>query len=274
MTGRRLTRQEKKANRTGTMVFLGILVVSLVLIFALPQFYVSTIQINGKRIVTEEQVLSIGGLKEGSHLFQGVSGALKDLFQLRHRNAEKALMENLPYIKNIEIKSIFPSILSVTLEERVEVAYIAISDGCVIIDSEGVALEVLGSAGERGIPVIQGITANKVQLGQKTAVDLQSSLSDAIVLLNDIINADRDTRTDVKLLPAIKTIRPMQEGILFLTVQLPKTGEELIVKVKNSSINADNMLWLRFALEQGKLEGKGKGILDLSTSQKVFQPES
>ncbi len=255
------------------MVFFGIAALVLLLIFVLPQFYVSTIKITGQRIVTQEQILTIGKLKEGSHLFQGVSGAWKDLFQLRHKNAEELLTANLPYIKRIEIKSVFPSILSVVLEERVEVAYIAISDGCVIIDSEGVALEVLSNTDSRGIPVIEGITANKVQLGQKTAVDLQSSLSEAIVLLNDIINADKDTRVNVKLLPTIKTIRPMQDEILFLTIHLPKTGEELIVKVKNSSVNIDNMIWLRFALEQGKLEGKGKGILDLSSSQKVFQPE-
>lgn len=274
MTRHRLTRQERKANRVGTMVFFAILSVSLIMILALPQFYVSTIKITGLRVITEEQVVSLGNLKAGSHLFQGVSGSLKDLFQLRHKNAEQLLQENLPYLKNVEIKSVFPSVLSVTLEERVEVAYIAISDGCVIIDSEGIALEVLPNTDSRGIPVIEGVMANQVQLGKKTTVDLPDALTEAIVLLNDIINADKDSRVDVKLLPTIKTIRPMQDKILFLTILLPGTGEEFIVKVKNSSVNIDNMIWLRFALQQGRLEGKGKGILDLSTTQKVFQPEN
>ena len=272
MTKHRLTRRERKANRVGTTVFFSILSLSILLVLALPQFYVSSLKITGQRVITSEQVVSIGDLKTGSHLFQGVSGSLKDLFQLRHKKTEQLLAANLPYLKSVVVQSVFPSVLSITLEERVEVAYIAISDGCVIIDSEGVALEVLPNTDSRGIPVIEGVMANQVQLGKKTAVDQPDALNEAIVLLNDIINADKDNRTEVRLLPAIRTIRPMQDKILFLTILLPGTGEELLVKVKNSSANIDNMIWLRFALQQGKLGGKGKGILDLSTTQKVFQP--
>jgi cell division septal protein FtsQ len=239
----------------------------------LPQFYISSIKITGQRVITQEEVVAAAGIETGSHLLAGVSGTLKDIFQLEHAKTEQLLLEKLPYLKSVEVKSVFPSVLSITLEERVEVAYIAISDGCVIIDSEGVALEVLAGAGTLGIPVIEGIVADRVQLGEQTAVDLPDSLTEAIVLLNDIINADKDTRIDMKLLATIKTIRPMQDDILFLTIQLPDTGENLIVKVKNSSVNIDNMIWLRFALEQGKLSGQGRGILDLSSSQKVFLPE-
>ena len=274
MTRHRLTRRERKANRVGTTVFFVVLLLAILLVLALPQFYISSVKVTGQRILTADQVILIGDLKTGSHLFQGVSGSMKDWFQLRHKKAEELLLSNLPYLKNVKIQSVFPSVLSVTLVERVEVAYIAISDGCVIIDSEGVALEVLPGADARGIPVIEGVVANQVQLGRKTAVDLPDALTEAIVLLNDIINADKDTQTDVKLLPLIKTIRPMQDKILFLTLQLPGTGEELHIKIKNSSSNIEDMLWLRFALKQGKLVGKSKGILDLSGVQKVFQPES
>lgn len=269
-----MTKQERRANRTGTIVFFTIVAASLLLVLSLPQFYVSSIKITGQRVVTEEQVLSTAGLSTGPHLFQGVNGSLKDLFQLRHKKAEEMLLENLPYIKAVKIRSVFPSVLSVVLEERVEVAYIAISDGCVIIDSEGVALEVLASRGSDGIPVIEGVAALEMRLGSVIAVDLPDALSDAIVLLNDIINADRDTRSDTRLLPAVLSIRPLQDDILYMTIQLPGTGEELIVKVKNSDANAENMIWLRFAMEQGQLEGKGKGVLDMTSSQKVFRPES
>lgn len=273
MNRRRLTRQERKANRIGTLMFFAIIILAFLMVFVLPQFYITNIKISGQRIITEDQVLSVGNIKTGNHLFQGVNGSLKDLFQLRHKKAEQSLLAELPYLKNVVIKSVFPSILSITIDERVEVAYIAISDGCVIIDSEGVVLEVLSNTDSRGIPVIEGIMANQIQLGKKTTVDLPSALAEAIVLLNDVINADKDTRNDVKLLPMIKTIRPMQDKMLFLTIQLPGTGEELIVKTENSSTNLENMIWLRFALKQQKLEGKGKGILDLSSEQKIFIPE-
>jgi cell division septal protein FtsQ len=273
MTRNRLTRRERKANRTGTMVFWAMIASAVLMVLVLPQFYIGSIEISGLRVNTEEQVKTIGNLKTGMHLFKGVNGSLKDLFQLRHKSSEDLLCQNLPYIKSVKIRSVFPSVLKIDVEERVEVAYIAISDGCVIIDSEGVALEMLNSADSRGIPVIEGIMANQVGVGRKISVDLPEYLTEAIVLLNDVINADKDTRVDVKLLPGIKTIRPIQDKTLFLTLLLPNTGEEFIIKIKNSDNNLEDMVWLRFALQQRKLEGKGKGVLDLSSPQKVFIPE-
>ncbi len=273
MSRYKLTKREKKANRVGTFAFGGFLTLILILVLVLPQFYVSTIDITGSRVVTRGQIISIGNLKTGFHLFNGVNGSIKQLFQLRHAKSEQLLKENLTYIRNVEIESVFPSMIKVNIDERIEVAYVAINDGCVIIDSEGIVLEVLNKSDSRGIPVIEGVVANQIQCGHKASVDLPDSLNESIVLLNDIINADKDTRVDVKLLPEIKTIRPIQDKLLFLTLLLPGTNEELIVKVKNSNENADKMVWLRFALKQGKLGGKGKGILDLSSTQKVFIPE-
>jgi len=269
-----LTRRERKGNRVGTIVFAAIVAVVFIMIFALPQFYISNINITGMRVITKEQIIALGNVKTGNHIFLGVNGNIKDFFQLRHRALEKVLLANLPYLKNIQIKSIFPSVLQLELEERVEVAYIAISDGCVVIDSEGIVLEVLGKSDLRGIPIIEGISANQVQLGKKASVDLPGAMTQAVVLLNDVINADKDSRVDVKLLSCIKTIRPIQEGLLYITIQLPVTGEDFIVKIKNSSDNVENLVWLRFALSQRKLDGKGKGILDLTSTQRVFIPEN
>lgn len=273
MSKYRLSKREIKANKRGTIVFTFFIVLIFLLIFLLPQFYVSKIEITGSRVITNEQVVKYANLKEGSHLFNGINGSLGNLFQMRHSKSENMLLENLPYLKSVTIKSVFPSRILVDLNERIEVAYVAINDGCVIIDASGVALEVLSDLKYDGIPVIEGILATQFTCGQKVTVDMPQSLNYAIVFLNDVINADKDTRIDIKLLPRIKIIRPIQNNMLFLTVQLPDNNEELIVKLKNSTKNIDDMIWLRFALNQGKLQGLGKGYLDLTSFQKVFVPE-
>ncbi|MHB1484656.1 MAG: cell division protein FtsQ/DivIB [Saccharofermentanales bacterium] len=257
----------------GTLLIISILLISALMVFALPQFRISSVEMTGLRVIKEKQVSDMLEITAGDHIFLDVNGSLKDLFQMRHTKSEQMLLKNLPYIKKVEIRSVFPSKLSIAVTERIEVAYIAISDGCVIIDAEGVVLEVLRESGPPGIPVIEGVSVSSVQSGQKAAVDVPDSLTNAIVLLNDIINADKDTSAKVKLLPRIKTIRPIQDDILFVTILLPVTDEEFIVKVRNSKENAEKMKWLRFAMEQRKLEGKGKGILDLTMTQKIFIPE-
>jgi hypothetical protein len=173
----------------------------------------------------------------------------------------------------VEIRSEFPFVLSVALEERVEVAYISIKDGYVIIDAEGIALEVLPKADDIGIPVVEGITISNVHLGSIARVDKPDYLNQTIVLLNAVINAQRDTRTDVDILPYIASIRPVGDNLIFLTLMFPGDVPPLSVKAKVSDDLVEDMLWLRFAISQGKLEGLGNGVVDLTTEQRVFVPD-
>jgi cell division septal protein FtsQ len=273
MRRRRVTNRSKKADRTGALVVTAIIASFVAISLMLPQFYISRININGLRVIDREKLIATGELKTGKHLLYGINGSFKNVFSLRHTQSEQKLLKSLPYLKSVVIKSVFPSVLSVVLEERVEVAYISIEDGCVIIDANGIALEVIERDNDLDIPVIEGIQAFKVMLGQKVAVDLADYLDQSIVLLNDIINADKDARLEVKLLSCTTSIRPVQDKIFFLTLNMPQNKEELIVKVKTDTGTPGKMTWLRYALQQGSLSGYGKGVLDLTSTQRIFIPE-
>lgn len=273
MRRRRVTNRSKKADRTSALVVTAIIASFVAVSLMLPQFYISKIDISGLRVIDREKLISTGELKTGKHLLYGINGSFKSIFSLRHTKSEQMLLKTLPYLKTIVIKSDFPSVLSVVLEERVEVAYISIEDGCVIIDANGIALEVIERDKDFNIPIIEGIQAYQVMLGQKVGVDLTDYLNQSIILLNDIINADKDDRVGVKLLSCTSSIRPVQDKIFFLTLNIPQNKEELIVKIKTDSRTLDNMKWLRYALQQGNLSGKGKGVLDLTSTQKIFIPE-
>lgn len=274
MSRRNRRRRGRRTNRISTYVILCVVAVGALILFALPQFYISDILISGQRIVTTAEILDTAGLQKGRHLLSGVRGSISEMFSLRHTDEEQRLMENLPYIKSVEIRSIFPYVLSVALEERVEVAYISIKDGYVIIDADGIALEVLPKDAAIGIPIIDGITVSNIILGSKAQVDKPDYLNQTVILLNAIINAQKDSRTDYKILPSIITIRPVGNDLIFLTLKLPESGDALSVKTKLSSDLQEDMLWLRFAMQQGKLEGLGSGVLDLTTEQRVFIPDN
>jgi len=166
----------------------------------------------------------------------------------------------------------FPGQIHIDIVERVEIAYIKIPDGCVMIDKEGVALSIL-PAPPGDIPVIEGVTVASMKLGQKLTVDVPSALNSAITLMGAIIDADQDDRTDLLLLPYIRKIMPIGGRQLYLTVVLPNTGEELNVEAETGTEQAEDMLWLRFALDQGVFDGRGKGVLDLTGSRKTFTPD-
>ena len=212
-------------------------------------------------------------VKPGQHLFTGIGPDLRRLFSLRYGSVEKTLLARFPYIRSVQASLKFPSTMVIEIEERVEVAYVAIPDGCVMLDKEGYALRILNQS-PADIPVIEGVTVTSLTLGQVLTVNAPDAMNSAVSLLGAIIDADKDTRTPQKLLSQVRKIRPLSDGRLFMTLALPATGEELTVATENKGEQLEDMLWLRFAMDQGALDNRGKGVLDLTGSRKVFIPDA
>ncbi len=259
--------------RKGTLVIVLLLVSFALLVYLLPQFYIGQIRVSGQRVVTKDEIIKSAGLRTGEHILFGVGGSLADIFSLRHPEVEKTIADSFPYVKSVVVRSELPSVLSVALEERIEVAYISIQDGYLLIDAEGVALEVLPKSELPEVPVIEGIIVRSVDLGSQAGVDKQDYLNQTAVLLNSIFRADMDARAGSKLLGAIRSIRPVGEDVAYLKLAVQDKDDLLNVKVRASDDIDDDMLWLRFALDQQKLSLLGDGVLDMSTTQRVFVPE-
>jgi cell division septal protein FtsQ len=265
----RRPRRQRWPSLVGT---LAVLVVIGLLVWLLPAFRLSDIAMGDLRTLQPEEVIQASGLQTGQHLFAGFGGSLLQIAQLRYNPVENRLLQAFPVIKTVKASMDFPGRIKLEITERVEVAYIEIPDGCVMIDKAGVAMAILDDA-PAGIPVLGGVTVTKLTLGQPLAVDVPSALNSAITLMGAIIDADQDDRTDQLLLPTIRKIMPVGGRAIYLTVILPHTGEELSVAAETGDDQAEDMLWLRFALAQGVFDSRGKGVLDLTGSRKTFTPD-
>jgi len=248
------------------------LTAAALLVWTLPVFHLSELEDNELRTVGREEIISLSGLSQGQHLFAGLGGSASHWVGLRYAETERRLLDAVPTIKSVTVRMDFPGKIQIEIAERVEVAYIRIPDGCVMIDKEGVALSIL-PAPPGDIPVIEGVTVASMTLGQPLTVDVPSALHSAMTLMGAIIDADQDERTDLRLLPQIRKIMPIGGRQLYLTVILPDTGEELSVEAETGTEQHEDMLWLRFALDQGVFDGRGKGVLDLTGSRKTFTPD-
>ena len=239
----------------------------------LPIFHLETIYFPDElRSLTQEELASASGLVKGQHLLIGLGGTLDQWLHGRYGQAEKNLLSCFPTLKSAEIHLQSPGAVRIQVEERVEVAYLAIPDGCVMIDKEGCALKILADP-PADIPVIEGVGVTAMALGQPLTVDVPAAMNSAITLMGAIIEADRDTRPVTPLLPQISKIRPLSGRQLYITVIIPDTGEEMTVVAETGQDQTDDMLWLRFALDQDVLNGRGKGILDLTGSRRTFTPD-
>jgi hypothetical protein len=269
MTKRGAAKTRHLYSRLALLVIMALLGV---LVWLLPPFHVQQIEISGLKTLPHADVLQASGLTEGQHLFQGLGGSLKQLLQLRYGATETRLRAAFPAIRSAEARLRFPGQISLDIAERVQVAYVAIPDGCAMIDKDGVAFKIMPAA-PPGIPVIEGVTVTSLKLGDALGVDVPAAMNSAISLMGAIIDADKDSRTTTLLLPLISRIRPLSGHRLYMTVILPKTGEELYVEAESSGDMDEDMLWLRFALDQDAFKNLGKGVLDLTGSRRTFTPD-
>lgn len=251
---------------------LALLALGLLVAF-LPVFRLQTYEITPTRAMTTAAIEAAVLQKPGDHLFQGLGPGLDQWLGLRYGQTEARLAQVFPYIRTVRASLDFPSQIRIEIEERVEVSYVSIPDGCVLLDKEGYALLILPDP-PPGIPVIEGVSVRSLNLGQPLTVQVPDSMNSAVSLLGAIIDADKDTRTPQKLLSQVRQIRPLSNGRLFLTLVLPATGDELTVAAETSMDQLDDMLWLRFAMDQGALDYRGKGVLDLTGSRRIFIPDA
>lgn len=249
------------------MLALGLLVAFL------PVFRLQTYEITPTRAMTTAAIAAAVPQRPGDHLFEGLGPELNRWLGLRYGRTEDKLARDFPYIRSVRAYLDFPSRMRIEIEERVEVAYVSIPDGCVLLDKEGYALLIL-PVPPPGIPVIEGVSVRSLNLGQPLTVQVPDSMNSAVSLLGAIIDADKDTRTPQKLLSQVRQIRPLSNGRLFLTLVLPATGDELTVTAETSMDQLDDMLWLRFAMDQGALDNRGKGVLDLTGTRRIFIPDA
>ena len=179
----------------GTLLLLSVVILLIVL---LPVFHLQEIEIDGLLALKPENVIKSSGLTINQHLLSGLGGSPRHILQLRYAEAEKQLISTQPSIRSAVIRMDFPGKIVIEIDERVEVAYLIIPDGCAIIDKDGFLMDIL-PVPPPDIPIISGLSVTSMTLGQPISVDVPSALNSAISLMGAIIDADRDERTDLEL---------------------------------------------------------------------------
>jgi hypothetical protein len=261
-----------KGRLAAGLVTLALLALIAGLVFMLPQFRAGSISVTDTRAMTTGQILEASGLSEGQHLFKGIGGGIPQWFGLRYGPAEERLRAQFPSIRTVTARLDFPGAIDIVIDERIEVSYLKIPDGCVLVDKEGYALRILPEP-PPDIPVIEGISVVQLSVGKSLTVDLPDSMNHALSVMGAIIDADKDTRSTLRILPMVRKIRPVSGRDVYLTLVLPYAGEELTVLSRVSATTGEDMTWLRFAILQGALDGRGKGVLDMTGKNRVFIPD-
>jgi len=267
--------QAKKSGRRAVFLSLLLAVMLLVLLVAaLPQFYIRQIDVTGCSELSKEDLLAGSGLAVGDHLFKNLGGGIVQLFTLRYGNIEKELCKDYPYISDIKIQIHFPSKVLFVVKERQKIAYADLPDGYAVIDTDGYVVELSDGKAPPGVPLMEGLPVRSSALGEKIDMTEGKGLNTCITVLNAVLAADENkSKSSVfSLMKCVRSVRSVQGGTTFLTIILPTAEKELLIRIGSLKNISEDMSWLRYAAEQNKFDSVGDGVLDMSGEEYTFRP--
>jgi cell division protein FtsQ len=125
-------------------------------IYHLPCFEVSTIQIEGTRVLNDSQIRRLAGLS-----YQ------QNIFDVDTELAGQGI-ESHPYIKEVEVSRRLPNTICIKVKERARFALVK-AGGMYVVDEEGIVLEELSGGACPDLPIISVVAKGRIRLGEHNA---------------------------------------------------------------------------------------------------------
>lgn len=241
------------------LALIGVTVLTIILMIAFnPMFRIEKIKVEGNYALSDDEVIEATGLDYHDHILR-ILGV----------NVSEITASN-PYIRKISVTLDFPSGVNIKIEERKKIAYVRYADGYFAIDSEGTVLELSSTDSEEAHPLLCGLDIDSVVLGQTLNFDGNTRFQKLIIVLGAALEADQNSDDpDYSFFDNVQEIRILPSGMIFMTITLPN-GSSLQVKLNDIETIADDMHWLVFVIEEGKLNDLPDGALDMTGEQPIY----
>jgi cell division protein FtsQ len=183
----------KKSNKGFTFfitVLLIILGLAAVMMFS-PLFLLSQIKVDDISRYTKDDIINVSGIEKGQNAMKYLGGSMRHLLQMRMGKSEK-YVENLPWVKSAFIQFQFSGVVHISVIERNPIAWIKYMGNYLLVDEEGVVLEVSTQLDER-YPEIRGLKPEKYTIGKMIEIEKPERITWLVQLLKSLEHVDRDS---------------------------------------------------------------------------------
>ncbi len=225
-----------------SMVLAGVCVVLVLAIF----FKISSVEVQGTRMYSDQQILQEAGIDTGDNLFS-----------VNEDRVNKKVSKALPYIKNIRVKRKLPDTLILEVTSASEVAAIEKGAGFVLLDSNGKVLEENASMLRESVAVVTGINAKSIQKGETIALKDETLTESFLLVLKSVEDSEINLLTEIQYNKKgeVRFIYDDRIRIEFgSTVNLEK-------KIKRAKAALD---------KENEINPYSEGVLDLKTEPYVY----
>lgn len=155
---RRAAQRVRRPRGRGRAVVLGlalVVILAAVVVLNSPALAVSSIVIEGRLHLTREEVIAAAAIRIGDNIVR-----------FRPAAAQSAL-RRLPRVASAEVRRVWPRGVEIVLVERTGLAMLPCGTGWIEVAGDGVALQVHQSPGQTGLPVLEGVDAALVGVGER-----------------------------------------------------------------------------------------------------------
>lgn len=139
-------RKEKKLKVFKTIAFITIALVLIILLLSSSLFNINTIEVEGNNKLSDEKVISISSIE-----------LYTNIFNFSKIKVKSKLKEN-SYVEDVKISRKLPSMVLITITERVPTYMLQFADSYVYINNQGYMLDISNEKLE--IPILTGFTTD------------------------------------------------------------------------------------------------------------------
>lgn len=240
----------------------------LVLIASTSQFAISDISVSGNNYYSKNQIVSKSGLAVGQNGFMALRGDnIFKVLAFRCPAAEQAVAEACPYVKAVQIRYVLPRDIQIEIEERTKSVVVPYFGSGLLIDGEGVVVDIISNYRQSELPVAQGLSVTRYEVGKTLATGDSSGIETVLMVVNALRQVDRDSDESLTWKIAV------------IDVNDPKNIQLGISGGINVSLGDGTELYYRVSavkeiLDYGLEDGETGEIIFSNGARPVFVPDT
>jgi len=150
-----------KLRRIGLIVFILMLILSAFFIIntRTSYFNIKEIIVYGNEQISKDKIILASGIN--------IDG---NIFDLKINSSKKHILKH-PYIKNVKITRKYPSKIVINVNERYEKFIINLVNTFILVDEEGVILNIISDSNQNEVPILKGLKIKKVVIGNNAYLE-------------------------------------------------------------------------------------------------------
>jgi cell division protein FtsQ len=179
-------RRKKRTIKRSLIIFLLLISTLVILCLKLPYFNVENIIVVNNRIVNSEEIISSSKINMGINIFT-----------LNTKKIGTNVLSN-PYILKADIIRKFPNTILISVVEREAAFYIEDNNKFIILDKNGVVLEIKDNVNNMNLTKLEGLDVSNFAIG-KVIPKADNRELELISLMTDLISLNKINKSGINI---------------------------------------------------------------------------